>query len=88
MRNNDDTTDNQMRDASEESPEFEIDLRLEGVPQDAILKDEKQMKEINKTSEKLKSGSWTKSIRDDLKRKGDMIFSEESTRVIYDISNM
>ena len=30
----------------------------------------------------------TKSIRDDLKKKFDMIFSEESSRVIYEIGNM
>ena len=54
----------------------------------AILKDEEQMKEINKKLEKLKSGCSTKSVRDDLKRKGDMIFSEESSRVIYEVGNL
>ena len=46
------------------------------------------MKEINETSEKLKSGSSTKSIRDVLKKQGDMIFSEESSRVIHEMGNM
>ena len=46
------------------------------------------MKEINETLEKLKSGSRTKSIRDDLKKQGDMIFSEESSRVINEMGNM
>ena len=32
----------------DKKPKFEIDLRVEGVPQDVILKDEEQMKEINK----------------------------------------
>ena len=50
-------------------PEFEIDLRVEGVPQDAILKDEEQMKETNKKLVKLKIGSCRKSIRNDLKIK-------------------
>ena len=48
-----------MRDTEssvKERPKFEIDLRVAGVPQDAILKDEEQMKEINSTLEKLKSG--------------------------------
>ena len=72
----------------EERPKFEIDLRVAGVSQDAILKDEEQMKEINKTLERLKSGSCTKSIRDDLKKQGDMIFSEESSRVIHEMGNM
>ena len=53
----------------DKKPEFEIDLRVEGVPQDAILKDEEQMKETNKKLEKLKIGSCRKSIRNDLKIK-------------------
>ena len=80
-----------MRDTAsffEEKPKFEIDLRVEGVSQDAILKDGEQMKEINKTLEKLKRGSCTKSIRDDLKKQGDMIYSEESSRVIHEMGNM
>ena len=38
--------------------------------------------------EKLKIGSCTKSIRNDLSKKGDMIFSEESSRVIYEMGNL
>ena len=75
----------------EERPKFEIDLRVAGVSQDAILKDEQQMKEINNTLERLKrlkSGSCTKSIRDDQKKQGDMMFSEESSRVIHEMGNM
>ena len=63
-------------------PQFEIDLRVEGVSQDAILQDEEKMKEINKKLEKLRIGSCTKSFRNDLKRKGNMIFSEESNRAV------
>ena len=77
-----------MRDTApsvEESPKFDIDLRLEGASQDAILKDEKQMKEINESLEKLKSGPCTKSIRDDLEKQGNMTFSEESHRVIHEM---
>ena len=69
-------------------PKFEIDLREEGVPQDTIMKDEEQMKEINKKLEKLKIGSCTTSIRNNLKKKGDMIFSEESSRLIYEMGNL
>ena len=61
---------------------------MEGVPQDAISKDEEQVKEINKKLEKFKSGSCTKSIRDDLKKKGNMIYSEESSRAIYEMGNL
>ena len=42
---------------------------------------EEQMKEINTKLEKLKIVSCTKSIPNDLKKKGDMIFSDESCRV-------
>ena len=98
-RNKDDTTDAQCstsvgqlsRDTETpvaQKPKFEIDLRVEGVPQNVISKDEEQMKEINKTSEKLTSNSCTKSIRDDLKKTGDMLFSEESSRMIYEMGNM
>ena len=46
----------------------EDDLR-EGVSQDAILPDEEKMKEINKKLEKLRIGSCTKPLRNDLKKK-------------------
>ena len=73
-----------MRDTAvpvEQKPNFKVHLRVEGVPEDVILKDEEQMKQINETVEKLKEGS--KSVLDDLENV-DMIFSEESSRVIYD----
>ena len=35
------------------TPQFEIDLRVEGVSQDAILQDKEMMKEINEKLEKL-----------------------------------
>ena len=62
-------------------------LGIEGVPQDAIFEDEEKMKEVNEKLEKLKSGSCTKFICDDLKE-DNMIFSEESIRVIYEMGNM
>ena len=45
------------------------------------------MKEIHKKLEKLKIGSGTKSFRNGLS-KGNMIFSEESSRTFYDLGNM
>ena len=39
----------------QEQPTFEIDLRLEGVPQDAIFESEEKMKEINEKLVKLRS---------------------------------
>ena len=70
-----------------EKPQFETDLRVEGVSQDAISQDEEKMIEIKKKLEKLRIGSCTKSIRDDLS-KGNIIFSAESRRAIYEMGNM
>ena len=39
----------------DKKPQFEIDLRGEGVSQDAILQDEAKMNEINEKLEKLKN---------------------------------
>ena len=68
--------------------QFEIDLRAEGVSQDAILQDEEQMKEIYKKLESWELDHAQKSIRNELKKKGDMIFSEESSRAIYEMGNL
>ena len=72
----------------DKKPKCEIDLRVEGVLQDAILKDEKTDEQIHKKLEKLKIGLCKKSIRNDLKKNGDLIFSEESSRVIYEMGNL
>ena len=62
-------------------------LRVEGVSREAILQNEAKMNEINDKLKKLKVGSCTKSIRNDLS-KGTMIFSEEQRRAIHEIGNM
>ena len=59
-------------------PQFEVDLQVEGVSQDAILQD----KEKSCKSYKFRSG--TKSIRNDLS-KGNMIFSEEPSRALCEM---
>ena len=68
-------------------PHFEIYLQIEKVPQNAIFENEMQIKNINEKLQKLKSGSCSKSIRDDLKD-DNVIFSEESRREIYEMDNM
>ena len=73
--------------AVDQKPQVEIDLRVAGVSQDAILQNKEKMKEINKQLEKLRIGSCTKSIFNDLS-KGNTIFSEESRRTIYEMSNL
>ena len=50
-------TEEPVRDTErpvQEQPKFEIDLRVEGVPPDAILEDEVHMREMNEKLEKLK----------------------------------
>ena len=63
-------------------------FEVEGVPRDATLKDEEQMKESNKKLEKWKIGSRTKSICNNLKTTGDTIFCDESSCVIYEMGNL
>ena len=53
--------------------QFEIDLRVHGVSQDAILQYEAKMNEINEKLEKFTMGSCARSIRNGLK-KGETIF--------------
>ena len=84
------TTDDQTSTRKlvvDEKPQFENDLRVQGVSQDTILQDEEKMKDINKKLERLRTGSCTHFIRKDLSN-GNMIFSEESSRAIYEMGNM
>ena len=46
------------------------------------------MNEINEKLEKFGIGSCTKSIRNGSKKKGDMIFNEESSRAIFEMGNV
>ena len=65
-----------------------IDLRVDGIPQEAILKEEIQMRNIiTETVQKLQIGSQMQSIRDDL-NKEDMIFRKESSEDIYKMVNV
>ena len=45
-----------------EQPEFKVDLRIEGIAQDVILKDEERVGHIQEVAEKSGNGSRTKSI--------------------------
>ena len=57
---------------------------MEGVHEDVVLKNEEHMKEVNEKLEKLENVSCSQSIFNDLNRE-EMIFSEESSRVIYEM---
>ena len=47
----------------EKEPESKVDLRIEGIAHDVILKDEERMSKIQEVVGKLRKGSHTKSIR-------------------------
>ena len=51
-------------------PKKKIDLRVDGIPQEAILNDEIQMKDIKDTLQKLQISSQVQSIRNDLNKEG------------------
>ena len=63
-----------QQQANSDIPDFEIDLRIEGVPGDIVQKDEKR---INENLEKSRIGSRAESTREDLSKEyGDLTFSE------------
>ena len=61
----------------EQKLDVDIDLRVQGVAQDAILQDEAKIREINQQVNKVKAGPNKISIRNDLAKDG-MTFSETS----------
>ena len=63
-----------------EEPEFEVDLRIEGIAQDAILKDEERMGRIKEAVGKLKVGYQPK-------RESNR-FDEEESQKIYEQGNI
>ena len=79
--------DSEPKVICEQKPDVDIDLRVQGVSQDATLEDEATMREINQQVTKIKAGSNKISIRNDLANDG-MIFSEESSRAIYEMGNV
>ena len=62
----------QMRSAEslveKEEPEFKVDLRIEGIAQDVILKDEERMGNIQEVVDNLRKGSYTTSFQEDLRK--------------------
>ena len=50
----------------EEQPEFKADLRIEGLAQDVILGDEERMGRIQELVGKIRNGSRTESVLEDL----------------------
>ena len=73
----------------DKKPQFEIDLRVEGVPQDAILEDEEQMEEVNKKLENFAKWTMHKIAFVTIWRKRVIwSSSEESSRAIHEMGNL
>ena len=73
----------------EKEPEFKVDLRIERIAQDVILKDEERMSKIQEVGEKLRNDSRMKSILEDLgKPENSIKSSEESSRIIDEMGNI
>ena len=73
----------------EKEHESKVDLRIEGVAHDVLLKDEERMGKIQEVVVKLRKASHTKSMREDLRKvENSMIFSEKSSRIIHEPGNI
>ena len=68
---------------------FEIDLRIQGVPDDIVQQDANRMKKTNEKLKNWRNGSRAASIREDLSREdGDLTFNEKLQRVIYEMGSV
>ena len=72
----------------DKKPQIEIDVRVEGVSQDAILQDEEKLRQSTKSWKSFKWDQAQNPFVTICRKKGNMIFSEESSRAIYEIGNM
>ena len=74
---------------AEEEHEYKVDLRLERIPQVAILEDRERMTKIQKSVDKLRAGYHIQSIVADFEKTGkSTTFSEESSRTIQEMRNV
>ena len=51
---------------------FKVDLRIHGVPQDAVLDDRERMSKIQEMVDMLRTGHQTESSMADLGKKGEI----------------
>ena len=71
-----------------EEDSFQVDLRIQGVSQDVINKDQERMTKTQTLVNNLQEGYQTKSIINDLGKKGiSNTFSEASRRTIKELVN-
>ena len=78
----------ERRDEStvEKEPQFKVDLRIEGIAQDVILKHEERMGKSQEVVGKQRSGP---PFLEDLgKPEKSWKFSEESNRIIHEMGNV
>ena len=70
---------------AEEENSFQVDRRIQGVPQDAVLEDQERMSKNQEVVDKLRTGYQTESIMKDLGKKGKSnMFSEASRHTIQE----
>ena len=68
-------------DSRAEGDPIKIDLRVQGVPQNAVLEDQGRVTKIQDLVQTPRTQSWTESVIADLKKTGDFnTFSEESKK--------
>ena len=72
-----------------EGDPFEIDLRVQGVPQDAALEDQQRLTKTQDLMHTLTTQSRTESVIDDLKKTEEFnTFSEESKKTIQSLGKI
>ena len=72
-----------------DEPEFKVDLRFAGIAQDVILKDEQRIGKIQEVVGKLRNGSRTKSILEDLGNPENPVkFSADSNRIFHEMGKI
>ena len=72
-----------------EENQFKVALRVQGIPQDAVLEDQGRMTQIQELVDKLRSEYQTESIVADLGKKGNFNrFSAASKRIIFNLGTI
>ena len=86
---NSDSEGSTWKHVAKEEDSFQVDLRIQGVSQDAEHKDQEIMTKIQTLVDKLQAGYQTKSIINDVVKKGiSNTFSEASRRTIKELGSI
>ena len=78
-----------QNNAAKEASSVQVDLRVHGVSQDDIYKDEERLTEMQNLVDRLQDGHLDKSIIKDLEQDGvSNVFREESKRKLKEMGNI